>query len=301
MFEENQDPISSLVHLYVDGGFSRRELIRRVARHTGSVATATAAVAALGVAKGQQIAACPANLTVPENAPDIVARDVEYPGDAGKLFGYLAEPKNAQGPQPGVIVVHENRGLVDHIKDVTRRIARAGFVGLAPDLLSRQGGTKLFPDATTQGQAYGRTLPQERLADLYSTMTFIKQQPTVQWQRLGAVGFCAGGGNCWNLAVGAPDLNAVVIYYGTPVPPVDQLDSLRAAVLAHYAETDRGLSANILPVAASMLTRQKTFGLNIWQGVGHAFNNDTGPNFDPNTACEAWGRTIAWFNKFLRA
>src|SRR5439155_771186 len=189
-----------------------------------------------------------------------VARDVEYPGDAGTMFGYLAEPKNAQRPQPGVIVVHENRGLVDHIKDVARRVARAGFVALAPDLLSRQGGTKLFTDATTQAQAYGRTLPQERLADLYSTMTFLKLQPTVMWQRLGAVGFCAGGGNCWSLAVGAPDLNAVVIYYGTPVPAVDQLDSLRASVLAHYAETDRTLSNNVLPIASSLLSRQKTFG-----------------------------------------
>src|SRR5438874_1414105 len=206
MFDENQDPISSLVHLYIDGGFSRRELIRRVASYTGSIATATAAVTALGVAEAQQTAACPADLRVPENASDIVARDVEYAGDAGKMFGYLAEPKNAQGQQPGVIVVHENRGLVDHIKDVARRVARAGFVGLAPDLLSRQGGTKLFPDATTQAAAYGRTVPQERLADLYSSMTFLKQQPTVQWQRLGAVGFCAGGGNCWSLAVGAPDL-----------------------------------------------------------------------------------------------
>jgi carboxymethylenebutenolidase len=154
MFDENQDPISSLVHLYIDGGFSRRELIRRVAKYTGSVATATAAVAAMGVAEAQQTAACPADLRVPENAPDIVARDVEYPGDGGtKMLGYLVEPKNAQRPQPGVIVVHENRGLVDHIKDVARRVARAGFVAVAPDLLSRQGGTKLFTDATTQSQA----------------------------------------------------------------------------------------------------------------------------------------------------
>jgi carboxymethylenebutenolidase len=301
MFEENQDPVSSLVHLYVDGAFSRRELIRRVAKHTGSIATATAAVTALGVAKAQQTAACPADLRVPENAPDIVARDVEYTGDAGKMFGYLAEPKNASGQQPGVIVVHENRGLVDHIKDVTRRIARAGFVGLAPDLLSRQGGTGLFTDATTQAQAYGRTLPFERLDDLYSSMTFLKLQPTVQWQRLGAVGFCAGGGNIWNLTLNVTDLNAAVIYYGTPVPAVDQLDLLRTPVLTHYAELDRNLSNNVLSVASSLLTRQKTFGLNIWQGVGHAFNNDTGPAFDAATACEAWARTIAWFNKFLRA
>ena len=301
MYEENQDPISSLVHLYVDGAFSRRELIRRVAKYTGSVATATAAVTALGVAKAQSPQACPAGLSVPANAPDVVARDVEYAGDAGTMFGYLAEPRIAQGPQPGIIVIHENRGMVDHIKDVARRFARAGFVALAPDLLSRQGGTKLFTDPAMQAAAYNRTLPLQRLDDLYSSMTFLKLQPTVQWQRLGAVGFCAGGGNCWNLALGATDLSAAVIYYGAPVPAVDQLDALRSPVLVHYAELDRNLSNSLLPVASSLLTRQKTFGLNIWQGAGHAFNNDTGAAFNPTVACDAWAATIAWFNKFLRA
>ena len=301
MYEENQDPISSLVHLYVDGAFSRRELIRLVARHTGSIATATAAVTALGVAKAQQPQACPAGLSVPENAPDIVARNIEYPGEAGRLFGYLVEPKNTLEQQPGVIVIHENRGLVDHIKDVARRVARAGFVALAPDLLSRQGGTGLFTDPTAQAAAYNRTLPLQRLDDLYATMNALKLQPSVNWRRLGAVGFCAGGGNVWNLALGATDLSAAVIYYGAPVPAVDQLDSLRAPVLAHYAETDRTLSSSVLPVASSLLTRQKSFGLNIWQGVGHAFNNDTGQAFNAATACEAWARTIAWFDKFLRA
>src|SRR3954470_3211268 len=118
MYEENEDPISSLVHLYVDGAFSRRELIRRVAKYTGSIATATAAVTTLGVAEAQQPAACPADLRVPENASDIVARDVEYSGGDTRMFGYLVEPKNAQGQQPGIIVVHENRGLVEHIRDV---------------------------------------------------------------------------------------------------------------------------------------------------------------------------------------
>src|SRR5207237_2944239 len=122
-----------------------------------------------------------------------------------------------------------------------------------PDLLSRHGGTKLFTDATTQAQAYGRTLPQERLADLYSTMTFLKLQPTVVWQRLGAVGFCAGGGNCWSLAVGAPDLTAVVIYYGTPAPAVEQLDLLGASGRGHYAEPDPALINNVSPIASSRL------------------------------------------------
>jgi carboxymethylenebutenolidase len=95
-------------------------------------------------------------------------------------------------------------------------------------------------------------------------------------------------------------LSAAVIYYGTPVPPIDQLDAIQAPVLTHYAELDRTLSNSVLPVASGMLTRQKTFGMNIWQGVGHAFNNDTGPAFNPAAACDAWTRTIAWFDHYLK-
>src|SRR5437667_11885304 len=130
MFQENAGPIDSLVHLYVDGAFNRRELIRRVAKYTGGVA------AALAVLRGYDVFAqastpCPTNVQVPADAPDLIAQDVMYPGDAGDLFGYLVYSRDlGPNPQPGVIVVHENRGLVEHIRDVTRRAARAGVVAL---------------------------------------------------------------------------------------------------------------------------------------------------------------------------
>src|SRR5258708_10587175 len=184
---DDKNPIEELVHLYVDGAFSRRELMERVSKYTGGFAAAALALAALGVGTAEaQTTTCPADVTVPEGAPGIQSRSVSYRGEGGvTLLGYLAYPFPTPVEQsPAVIVIHENRGLVDHIKDVTRRVARAGFVGLAPDLLSRQGGTGLFTDATTQAQAYGRTLPGERLADLFSSMTFLKLQPTVRWQQL---------------------------------------------------------------------------------------------------------------------
>lgn len=300
MYQENEGPIDSLVHLWVDGAFPRRELVRRVARHTGSIAAAIAALSGYE-AFGQAAIQCPAGVQVPADAPDLVAQDVQYPGDSGTMLGYLAYPKSATGVMPGVIVVHENRGLVDHIKDVTRRAARAGFLALSPDLLSRQGGTGQFPDATQQTAAYGRTTADERLADLTASLAYLKVQPNVVFDRIGAVGFCAGGGNIWNMAVNIGELAAAVPFYGTPLPPADALDSIGAPVLAIYAETDRTLTMNMAPVMSAMIQKQKKFGMIVYQGVGHAFHNDTGPNYNAEAACDAWASTMAWFNKYLRA
>ena len=127
MFDDAQDPIAKLVHLYVDGAFNRRELISRVAGYTGSMAAAIAALGGFSEAQADNAPACPVDASVPADAPDLNVSNVQFPGDAGVIFGHLAYPKTTD-PQtlPGVIVVHENRGLVEHIKDVTRRVARAG-------------------------------------------------------------------------------------------------------------------------------------------------------------------------------
>jgi carboxymethylenebutenolidase len=301
MYQENEGPIDSLVHLYVDGAFSRRDLIRRVAKYTGSLAAAVAVLRGYDVF-AQAATPCPANVQVPADAPDLITEDVTYPGEAGDLFGYVAYPRNAGTTTlPGVIVIHENRGLVDHIKDVTRRAARAGFVALGPDLLSRQGGTNQFPDATTQAAAYGRTTVGERQADLISSLTYLKARSNVIFDRIGGVGFCAGGGNLWNLALVAPELRAAVPFYGTPVPPTDQIPNLATPVLAIYAELDRNLTTQMGTVMAALEQQQKTFGFVVYQGANHAFHNDTGPAYNAEAACDAWARTIAWFNKYLRA
>jgi carboxymethylenebutenolidase len=301
MFQENEGPIDSLVHLYVDGAFNRRDLIRRVAKHTGSVA------AALAVLRGYDVFAqastpCPANVQVPADAPDLIGQDVTYPGEAGDLFGYLAYPRNAgPDPLPGVIVIHENRGLVDYTKDVARRTAREGFVALAPDLLSRQGGTAQFTDPTQQAAAYGRTTVGERQADLISSLSYLKSLPNVIFDHIGAVGFCAGGGNLWNLIVNVKELRAAVPFYGTPVPTTDQVANLTTPVLAMYAELDRALTTQMAGVMTTMLAQQKTIGFVVYQGANHAFHNDTGAAYNAAAACDAWARAIAWFNKYLRA
>lgn len=300
MFREDESPIESLVHLWVDGAFSRRELVRRVAGHTGSAA------AALAVLRGYDVFAqastpCPATVQVPADAPDLVTQDVTYPGEAGDIFGYVAYPRAAgTGLLPGVIVVHENRGLVDYVKDVTRRVARAGFIGLAPDLLSRLGGTAQFTDPTAQAAAYGQTTVAGRQADLISSLSYFKTLPNIVYDHIGAVGFCAGGGNLWNLALVVQELKAVVPFYGTPVPPLDAIANIASPVLAMYAELDRTLTSQMAPVMQTMLQQQKTFGFVVYQGANHAFHNDTGPAYNPDAACDAWARAMAWFNKYLR-
>src|SRR5262249_60976998 len=142
----------------------------------------------------------------------------------GAIFVSLAYSR-PDDPQmlAGVLVVHEIRGVVDHIKDVRRRAARAGFAALGLDLLSRQGGTQQFTDATQQAAAYGRTTPEGRRADLIAGLTYLKTLSFVQADRIGAVGFCAGGGNVWDLAVNVEELPAAVAFYGTPLPAVEQL------------------------------------------------------------------------------
>ena len=300
MYDENQGPIESLVHLYVDGAFSRRELIQRVARHTGSIAAALAALSGYNLAYAQTGDSCPAGISVPADAPDLNIFDVQYAGEASVLFGHLAYPMTSESQKwPGVLVVHENRGLVEHIRDVTRRVARAGFVALGVDLLSRQGGSQSFPDPAELGRAYSRTTAEERLADLKSSFAYLKSLDIVQGG-IGAVGFCAGGGNVWNLAVNQEALAAAVPFYGSPVPSAADIERIKSPVLAIYAELDRNLTLRMPDAITTMLNRQKTFGVHIYQGVGHAFHNDTGPAYNSAAACDAWSRTLAWFNKFLR-
>jgi carboxymethylenebutenolidase len=298
---EDTSPIGSLVHLYFDGAFSRRELVRRVAGHTGSIAAAAAILANMEVAEAQQLA-CPADVRIPPDAPDLVTQDVQFPGDAGPLFAYLAQPRTDDpSPIPAVLVIHQNRGLVEYVKDVTRRVARAGYVGLGIDLLSRQGGTPQFTDPVTQMQAYNRTTQPERRADLISSLAYMKTLPSIQSNALGAVGFCAGGGNSWDLAVNSKDVSAAVVFYGAPPNPIEMLDNLAGPVLLNYAELDRNLTGQTPAIVTGLLSRQKTFGLHIYQGANHAFHDDTGPAYEPTAACDAWARTIAWFDKFLKS
>jgi carboxymethylenebutenolidase len=299
---DDKSPVGELVHLYVDGAFGRRELFDRVFKITGSAAATLAALSGYEELNAQTTPV-PPGVTVPENDPDIEARDVTYNGVAGNMYGYLAIPRQARmQSQPGVLVLHENRGLTEHIRDVTRRVAKAGFVALGVDLLSRQGGSAQFTEPTQQTAAYNRTNLFDRRADIISSLDFLKrQEDTVIHDRIGVVGFCAGGGAVWDLITNVTEIAAAVPFYGAPAPSnAEDIARIQTPILAIYAETDRNLTRGMQVAAGLLSTANKRYGLFVYEGVGHAFHNDTGNAYNATAAADAWTRTIAHFNKFLR-
>jgi carboxymethylenebutenolidase len=295
----DQDRVKSLVHLYEDGAFSRRELVARLTKHLGSAAAAVAILEETGLAQ-TVTASCPAGVQVAENDPAVIAQMLTIHGEGGPLYVYQALPADyASKRTPAVLVVHENRGLNEHIKDVTRRVAKAGFIGLGVDLLSRQGGTAAFPDADAAGQAYNRTQPLQRRQDLISVLETFRDQAYVQRDKLGAVGFCAGGGNVFDMAVNSGLPTANVVFYGQIPNPIDQVSNMQGPLLAIYAATDRGTNARLGELMTALDRAQKRYGLHVYENTGHAFHNDTGARYDPAAACDAWSKTIAFFNQHL--
>jgi carboxymethylenebutenolidase len=299
--ENDQEHIEDLIHLYIDGAFDRRELLKRVAVYTGSAAAAIAAVGPEIMAQTAPPTGTPANASVPENAEDVQWFWVQYAGEGGTLRGYFARPRFETRRVPAVLVIHENRGLNDHIKDVVRRVARAGFVGFGVDLLSRVGGTEAFTNPTAATQALNQTTPAQRLSDLQAAIEFLKVADYVRPDRIGAVGFCFGGGLVFTLAFNVPELTAAVPYYGTPPNPLPSWDNMNAKLLAIFSETDYNQNSRIPDIVSGMVQRRKIMGLHLYQGTGHGFHNDTGAVYNPAAASDAWSKTIAFFNTHLNA
>src|SRR5262245_33317183 len=226
--ETNQEHIEDLIHLYIDGAFDRRELLKRVAVYTGSIAAAVAAVGPEIMAQTAAPGVPAANASVPENDEEVQWFWVYYGSEAGTLRSYFARPRFETRRVPVILVIHENRGLNDHIKDVTRRVAKAGFVGFGFDLLSRVGGTDSFTDPAAATAALNRITPAERLADIRAGIEFLKIAEYVRADRMGVVGFCFGGGVVYQLAFNVPEIVAAVPFYGTPPNPLPSFDSMNA-------------------------------------------------------------------------
>ncbi|MCX6595339.1 MAG: dienelactone hydrolase family protein [Acidobacteria bacterium] len=295
-----EEKVESLLHLYIDGGLPRREMIQRLTRLVGGSAAAMATLETAGLAQVSP-GACPAGIQVAENDPAIQWQDVTFPGDAGAVRGLLARPRNQTVAQPGIIVIHENRGLVEHIRDVTRRFAKAGFVALGIDLLSRQGGTAAFADDTARIAAYGRTLAPDRYNDIYSAIDYLKVQPMVVWDRIGAIGFCAGGGNVYYGAFWKMPLQAGISFYGSPPSPLPPAENLSFPLLNVFSETDRNQAARIPELVTAMVAARINFGLHLYKGTGHGFHNDTSPIYNPAAACDVWAKSLEFLNTHLRA
>jgi carboxymethylenebutenolidase len=259
---------------------------------TGPAATGTPAASA------SSSPTAPVSGTVSPDDPAIEAGPTEFPGEGATLLGYLARPKG-DGPFPTVLVCHENRGLTEHIRDVTRRLAKAGYAALAVDLLSRQGGTDAVGSGNVPG-ALGNTPPEQFVSDFRSGWQHLQTLPFADAARVGMVGFCFGGGVTWRVATKMPELRAAVPFYG-PHPPVEDVPGINAAVLAIYGELDQRINQGIPAIEAAMQAHNKVYEKVIYPNADHAFHNDTGSRYNPEAAQDAWARTLAWFGQYLTA
>lgn len=228
----------------------------------------------------------------------ISGSDVNFSTDETKLGGYLAAPATGRGdgPFPGVVVIHENRGLNEHTRDVARRFAIEGFVALAPDALARLGGTSTMESPDAARTAIGTLTPTQIMSDLDAALVYLAAQPNVQKGKLGSVGFCWGGARSFNLALHSEQIGAAVVFYGS-APELDQLPQIKAPVLGLYGATDERITSQVPAVAAAMEATNKSYSYKIYDGAGHAFFNDTGERYNPQAAADAWPRAV----KFLRA
>ncbi|MBB3460459.1 dienelactone hydrolase family protein [Rhizobium sp. BK377] len=272
-------------HLTLD----RRSFMDKLTKLAGS-ATAAAAIAPLLAANKA------AAEVVAENDDRLTGKDITYPGSGGDMKGYLVQPKNASGKLGAVIVIHENRGLNPHIRDVARRMALEGFVALAPDFLSPQGGT---PENEDQARDMFSKLDAATVtANGEATVIYLSKLDTANGN-VGAIGFCWGGGAVNNLAVKSPELKAGVAYYGAQ-PPASDVHNIKAALLLHYAGLDDRINAGIDAYRKALEENGKKFEIYVYDGVNHAFNNDTSAaRYDKAAADLAWGRTVEFLKRNL--
>jgi len=275
---------------YVHGRISRRQFLDRAGMLALGGMTAVGALAALtpNYAWAQQ---------VKFTDPEIVAEYVSYPSPNGhgQVRGYRVRPAKATGKLPGVVVVHENRGLNPYIEDVARRVAKAGFIALAPDGLSSVGG---YPGNDEKGRELQKQVDPEKLMnDFFAAIEFLAKDKAATG-KVGITGFCYGGGVSNAAAVAYPELAAAVPFYGRQAKPED-VPRIKAPLLLHFAETDANVNATWPAYEAALKAAGKTYEAHVYPGTGHGFHNDSTPRYDEAAAKLAWERTLAWFRTHL--
>jgi len=273
---------------YVHGGASRREFLDRLTKLAGST---VAALTLLPLLENNYALA----QTIAETDDRLVTGRVEYDAGGARMSGYLARPTGGR-KHPAVIVIHENRGLNSHIQDVARRLAVEGFLALAPDMLSPSGGTP--PDEAKAIELIGKLDAAETAARLTATVPFLAGHAESNG-KVGVVGFCWGGGLVNRLAAAGTSLNAAVAYYGMQIPAAD-VPKITAPLLLHYGSLDQRINAGIADYETALKANKKPYELYIYEGANHAFNNDTNAaRYNKEAATLAWGRTLAFFKKYL--
>ena len=279
-----------LYDYYAHGRISKRDFLDRAAGFAVAGLTGAALLKAMSpdYALAQQ---------VQFTDPDILAEYVTYPSPNGNgtVRAYRVRPAKAQGRVPGVVVVHENRGLNPYIEDVARRLAKAGFVALAPDGLSSVGG---YPGNDEKGRELQQQVdPAKLMNDFFAAVEFLKASELTTG-RIGITGFCYGGGVANAAAVAYPELAAAVPFYGRQARAED-VARIKAPLLLHYAELDSGINAGWPAYEAALKANGTVYEAYIYPGTNHGFHNDSTPRYDEAAAKLAWDRTLAWFRKHL--
>ncbi len=283
--------VFDLFDRYVHSQISRREFLDKASKYAIGTMTATAMLDFLSpkYSTAQQVR---------RGDPRLTEEYVTYPSPegAGTIRALLCIPQDITTTLPGVVVVHENRGLNPHIEDVCRRVALAGFIGVAPDALTPLGG---YPGTDDEGRELQRQRGRaEMLEDFIAGHQYLKEHAQCTG-RVGVVGFCFGGWISNMMAVRIPELGAAVPFYGGQ-PDTDLVPQIQAPLLLHFAEQDRRVNAGWPAYEAALKEHNKEYTSYIYEGLQHGFHNDTTPRFDPEGAKLAWERTVAFFNEHLR-
>ena len=275
---------------YVHGRLSRRDFLDRAAAFALAGLSASALLASLSpdYALAQQ---------VQFTDPDIKADYITYPSPNGhgQVRAYQVKPARSAGRVPCVVVVHENRGLNPYIEDVARRVAKAGFIALAPDGLSSVGG---YPGNDERGRELQKQVDPEKLMnDFFAAIEYLRASPLGSG-KVGITGFCYGGGVSNAAAVAYPELDAAVPFYGRQAKPEDA-PRIKAPLLLHFAANDDTVNATWPAYEAALKAAGTRYEAHVYRGTSHGFHNDSTPRYDEAAATLAWDRTLAWFRRYL--
>jgi carboxymethylenebutenolidase len=301
------------------GLVTRHEYLRRVALITGGAVVALSLVGALACGGAASTApaapvavATPTPTPTPEPTPTptpgpgetvaphdprIEAGPVQFQAAGATILGYLSRPA-APGPHAAMLVIHENRGILPHFPDVTRRLATEGYVTLTIDLVSREGGTATL--GADGARTALREIPQDQfLADMKAAVDYLQDLPTILGDRIGVIGFCFGGGMVWLLAASNPEIRAAVLFYGR-APDLEAMASLNASVLGIFGAEDSRINAGAPDLEAALKQHGKDYKFVTYEGASHAFFNDTGRRYHPEAAEGAWQETLAFLGEQLK-
>ncbi|WP_343648017.1 YghX family hydrolase [Enterobacter sp.] len=275
---------------YAHGKISKREFLNLAARYAVGGVTA---LALFNMLKPNYALAEQVKFTDPDILPEYIT--YPSPNGHGEVRGYLVKPAKASGKVPAVVVVHENRGLNPYIEDVARRVAKAGYIALAPDGLSSVGG---YPGNDEEGKVLQQKVdPTKLMNDFFAAVEFMKKHPDATG-KVGITGFCYGGGVSNAAAVAYPELDCAVPFYGRQ-PPAADVPKINAPLLLHYAELDKNINEGWATYEAALKLNNKIYEAYIYPGVNHGFHNDSTPRYDEPAAALAWQRTLSWFEKYL--